>query len=107
MADLYKDTAEGLLDDSDYLLIKTEYSNQIEKLEKEKKHLSSAIEKEKKKANSKSVAVIFKEYRRQGKLTREMVNTFVSDIKIYDRDTIEINLKCNDQIIEELEGDNE
>ena len=107
MADLYKDTADGLLDDSDYLMIKTEYSNQIEKLEEEKKHLSSAIEKEKKKANSKSVAVILKEYRRQGKLTREMVNAFVSDIKIYDRETIEINLKGNDQIIEVLEGDNE
>lgn len=104
MADLYRDTAEGILDDSDYILFKTDFTKRKEALEAEKKQLLAAAEKSKKKPGSVSMADYLKQCRRNKKLTRQMVETFVDGVKIYGRDRIEVQLLCWGEILRRLEG---
>lgn len=104
MADLYRDTAEGILDDSDYILFKTDFTKRKEALETERKQLLSAAQKSKKKPEGVSTADYLKQCRRNKKLTRQMVETFVDGVKIYGRDRIEVQLLCRDEILRRLEG---
>lgn len=104
MADLYRDTAEGILDDSDYILFKTDFTKRKETLEAEKKQLLAAAKKLKKKPEIVSTADYLKQCRRSKKLTRQMVETFVDGVKIYGRDRIEVQLLCQDEILRRLEG---
>ncbi len=103
-ADLYKDTAEGILDDADYLLFKTEFSKRKEALEKEKKQLLAVLSAAEKTQQTVSAAEYLKKCGKSRKLTREMVECFVSGVKIYGRDRIEVELLCSDKIMERLEG---
>lgn len=104
MADLYRDTAEGVLDDSDYLLFKSDFTKRKEVLEAERKQLLAAVEKSKKKPEGVSAADYLKKCRRSGKLTRQMVETFVDGVKIYGRDRIEVQLLCRDEMLRRLGG---
>lgn len=104
MADLYRDTAEGILDDSDYILFKTDFTKRKETLEAEKKQLLAAAKKSKKKPEGVSTADYLKQCRRNKKLTRQMVETFVDGVKIYGRDRIEVQLLRRDEILRRLEG---
>lgn len=104
MADLYRDTAEGILDDSDYILFKIDFTKRKEALEAEKKQLLAAAKKSKKKPESVSMSDYLKQCRRNKKLTRQMVETFVDGVKIYGRDRIEVQLLCRDEILRRLEG---
>lgn len=104
MADLYRDTAEGVLDDSDYLLFKSDFTKRKEVLEAERKQLLAAVEKSKKKPEGVSAADYLKKCRRSGKLTRQMVETFVDGVKIYGRDRIEVQLLCRDEVLRRLGG---
>lgn len=104
MADLYRDTAEGILDDSDYILFKTDFTKRRETLEAEKKQLLAAVKKSKKKPESVSTADCLKQCRRNKNLTRQMVETFVDGVKIYGRGRIEVQLLCRDEILRRLEG---
>ena len=104
MADLYKDTAEGILDDSDYTLFKTDFIKRKEALETERKQLLAVTEKSKKKPEGVSTADYLKQYRRNKKLTRQMVESFVDGVKIYGRNRIEVQLLHQDEILRRLEG---
>lgn len=104
MADLYRDTAEGILGDSDYILFKTDFTKRKETLEAEKKQLLAAAKKSKKKPEIVSTADYLKQCRRNKKLTRQMVESFVDGVKIYGRDRIEVQLLCRDEILRRLEG---
>lgn len=104
MADLYRDTAEGILDDSDYTLFKTGFTKRKEALEAERKQRLAAAEKSKKKPKGVSTADYLKQCRRNKKLTRQMVEIFVDGVKIYGRDRIEVQLLCRDEILRRLEG---
>lgn len=104
MADLYRDTAEGILDDSDYILFKTDFTKRKEVLEAERKKLLAAAEKSKKKPEGISAADYLKKCRRSRKLTRQMVETFVDGVKIYGRDRIEVQLLGRDEMLRRLEG---
>lgn len=104
MADLYKDTAEGILDDSDYTLFKTDFIKRKEALEAERKQLLAVTEKSKKKPEGVSTADYLKQYRRNKKLTRQMVESFVDGVKIYGRNRIEVQLLHQDEILRRLEG---
>lgn len=104
ISDLYKDTAEGILDASDYLLFKENFIKQKEMLEVERKQLLAIVKKSKKKQQDVTVAGYLKKCRRSGKLTRQMVETFVDGVKIYGKDRIEVQLLCRDEIPGRLEG---
>lgn len=104
IADLYKDTAEGILDDADYLLLKTDFSKRKEILEKERTQLILAVSKAKKKQQNISAVEYLKRYQKSKVLTREMIECFVSGVKIYGKDRIEVELLCRDKIMEGLEG---
>ncbi len=104
MADLYRDTAEGILDDADYILFKTDFAKRKEALETEKKQLLAAAKKTKGEPESVSMEDYLKQCRRNKKLTRQMVETFVDGVKIYGRDRIEVQLLCRDKIFRRLEG---
>ena len=104
MADLYRDTAEGILDDADYILFKTDFAKRKEALETEKKQLLAAAKKIKGEPESVSMEDYLKQCRRNKKLTRQMVETFVDGVKIYGRDRIEVQLLCRDKIFRRLEG---
>lgn len=104
IADLYKDTAEGILEASDYLFFKENFTKQKEMLEAERKQLLAIVKKSKKKQQDVTVADYLKKCRRSGKLTRQMVETFVDGVKIYGKDRIEVQLLCRDEILGRLEG---
>ena len=104
MADLYRDTAEGILDDADYILFKTDFTKRKEALETEKKQLLVAAKKTKGEPESVSIEDYLRQCRRNKKLTRQMVETFVDGVKIYGRDRIEVQLLCRDEILRRLEG---
>lgn len=104
MADLYRDTAEGILDDADYILFKTDFTKRKEALETEKKQLLVAAKKTKGEPESVSMEDYLRQCRRNKKLTRQMVETFVDGVKIYGRDRIEVQLLCRDEILRRLEG---
>lgn len=104
IADLYKDVAEGVLDDSDYLLFKTDFAKRKEMLEEERKQLLVSLKRLKKKPQGISAAGYLKKCRRNSKLTRQMVETFVDGVKIHSKDHIEVNLLCRDEILRRLGG---
>lgn len=104
IADLYKDTTEGILDASDYLFFKENFTKQKEMLEAERKQLLAIVKKSKKKQQDVTVADYLKKCRRSSKLTRQMVETFVDGVKIYGKDRIEVKLLCRDEILGRLEG---
>ena len=92
------------MDDSDYILFKTDFTKRKETLEAEKKQLLAAAKKLKKKPEIVSTADYLKQCRRSKKLTRQMVETFVDGVKIYGRDRIEVQLLCRDEMLRRLEG---
>lgn len=104
IADLYKDTVEGIIDDSEYLLFKMNFTKQKEVLEAERKQLLAEVEKSKKKPQDVSAAEYLKKCRGNSKLTRQMVETFVDGVKIYGKNRIEVQLLCQDEILSRLEG---
>ena len=104
IADLYKDTVEGIIDDSEYLLFKMNFTKQKEVLEAERKQLLAEVEKSKKKPQDVSAADYLKKCRGNSKLTRQMVETFVDGVKIYGKNRIEVQLLCRDEILSRLEG---
>ena len=92
------------MDDADYILFKTDFIKRKEALETEKKQLLTAAKKTKGKPESVSMEDYLKQCRRNKKLTRQMVETFVDGVKIYGRDRIEVQLLCRDEILRRLEG---
>lgn len=104
IADLYKDTAEGIIDDSEYLLFRTNFTNQKEVLEAERKQLLAVVEKSQKKPQDITAADYLKKCKRNSKLTRQMVEIFIDGVKIYGKDRIEVQLLCQDEILRRLEG---
>lgn len=104
LADLYQDAAEGILDDSDYLLMRKEYSHRKKELEDEKQLLLRLDEESRKKGDGTAAHSRIKKYQAFKTLSRELVECFVKLIKIYDGKRVEVRLLCRDEIMEKLEG---
>lgn len=103
-ADLYQDVAEGLLDDSDYVLMKNEFSKQKEILEKEKTELKAIVKKSDGKAKKRNAADYLKHCLSEKMLDRAMVENFIAGIRIYPGKRIEIDFLCKDKIMDRIGG---
>lgn len=101
MVDLYQDTVEQVLDNTDYLLMRTEFFKRKADLEREKNTL---LQEQKKKDSGTSIPAKLKTYRGARKLNRKMVECFVEGIWIYNNKRIEVKLLCRDDILKRLEG---
>ena len=101
LADLYQDTVEQVLDDADYLLMRTKFLKRKADLERDRETL---IQEQQTRKRGTVVPAKLKTYRSARKLNREMVECFVEGIRIYENRRIEIKLRCLDEIRKRLEG---
>lgn len=96
---LYADYTEDLLDEKEYLQLNREYSQRIEKLKiqaDEYRQAASQYESaEKTVAQLKAEMLRFKGKR---KLTQEMVDLFVAQVRIYENKNLEIVLNYEDEL---------
>ena len=96
---LYADYTEELLDEKEYLQLNREYSQRIEKLKiqaDEYRQAASQYESaEKTVAQLKAEMLRFKGKR---KLTQEMVDLFVAQVRIYENKNLEIVLNYEDEL---------
>lgn len=95
LADLYQDTADGILDDAEYLLMRNEFSARKMKLEAEKeRRLHDVSEKERTK-----VQAVFQGYLSAKGLSRAMVECFVERVTAYEGRRIEVSLLGREEIL--------
>lgn len=104
IADLYKDVSDGLIDENDYLLMKTKFLNDMEQFKREEKLLSERIKKSIDSAGKLRAADYLKKCKKAKKLDRKMVESFIELVTINDDKSIEIVFSCCDEILRKLEG---
>lgn len=99
LADLYQDTAEGILDDADYLLMRNEFSSRKAKLEAERECLLHIVSEKKRKPNDTAVQAALKKYLSAKKLDRTMVECFVEKVIVHEGREIEVKLLEPEEIL--------
>ena len=104
LADLYQDTAEGILDDADYLLMRNEFSSRKAKLEAERESLLHAASEKKRKPNDTAVQAALKKYLSAKKLDRTMVECFVEKVIVHEGREIEVKLLEPEEILRRMGG---
>lgn len=104
IADLYKDVSDGLIDENDYLLMKTKFLNDKKQFEREEKLLSDNMKKNSDSAGTLRAADYLKKCKKAKKLDRKMVESFIELVTINDDKSIEITFSCCDEILRKLEG---
>ena len=104
IADLYKDVSDGLIDENDYLLMKTKFLNDKKQFEREEKLLSDNMKKNSDSAGKLRAADYLKKCKKAKKLDRKMVESFIELVTINDDKSIEITFSCCDEILRKLEG---
>jgi DNA invertase Pin-like site-specific DNA recombinase len=104
IADLYTDVSEGLIDESDYLLMKNKFLADKEQLEREEKLLTEKVRKDSDLSGKKRAKDYLKKCRKANKLDRKMVENFVELVTINEDKSMEITFLCRDEIMNSLEG---
>lgn len=104
LADLYQDVNEGILDDTDYLMMKKEFQRRREILELEKKHLINEVEKKQKRMQGMPPQDKLKKCLSVKKLNRVMVECFVKEVRILGGGRLEADLLECGEILYRLEG---
>lgn len=104
LADLYQDANEGILDDSDYLMMKKEYQRRREMLEQEKKQLINEAEKKRKRMQGMPLQDKLKKCLSVKKLNRVMAECFVKEVRIFGGGRLESELLECSEILYRLEG---
>lgn len=102
LADLYQDTADGILDDADYLLMRNEFSARKAKLEAEKENLLRAVSEKKKKPEDTAVRAALRNYLSAKKLSRAMVECFVEKVTVHEGRKIEVSLLEREEILRRM-----
>lgn len=107
MADLYPDWKRGILNQQEFLTIKANLSEKIEKLESSIQNLEDTAKQYEAGVDGENAFLAnFRKYGTITELTRSMLLELVKEIRVYDENRIEIELNFRDeyaQLIEYLE----
>lgn len=104
LADLYQDTADGILDNADYLLMRTEFSRRKGNLEMERKRLCHTMEEQRKKPQGTAIQKSLKRCLSAKKLDRAMVECFLEKVRVYENRRMEASLFSYEEILRRMEG---
>lgn len=104
LADLYRDTADGILDDADYLLMRNEFSARKVKLEAERESLLRAAEERQGKPKGTEVLTELEKYLSAKELSRGMVERFVERVTVHEGRKIEVSLLEKEEILAGMEA---
>lgn len=104
LADLYRDTADGILDDADYLLMRNEFSARKVKLEAEREGLLRAAEERQGKPKGTEVLRELEKYLSAKELSRSMVERFVEKVTVHEGRKIEVSLLGKEEILAGMEA---
>lgn len=111
MADLYPDWKRGILTQQEFVTIKANLSEKIDKLNVTIQHLEDTAEQYQTGVDSENAFLAsFRKYGTIRSLTRPMLLELVKEIRVYDENRIEIELNFRDeyaQLIEYLEMNQE
>lgn len=99
LADLYQDTADGILDDAEYLLMRNAFSARKMKLEAEKERLLHDVSEKERKPERTKVQAVFQGYLSAKGLSRAMVECFVERVTAYEGRRIEVSLLGWEEIL--------
>ena len=103
LADLYQDTADGILDDGDYLLMRKKFSARKAKLETEREALLAAAAEREKRPEEGAVQEALKKYLSAKKLSRAIAECFVEKVVISEERKIEVCLLGREEILRRIE----
>ncbi len=102
LADLYQDTAEGILNDADYLLMRNEFSARKSKLEAERESLVHIVSEKKRKPKDTAVQSTLKKYLSAKKLDRTMVECFVEKVIVHEGRDIKVKILEPEEILRRM-----
>ena len=93
----YEAYAEGVLAREKYITVKNQLTEKIEKIQSKQKELASMIiEEERYRSRIKTAAQQLDEQIERGKLTKEIVDTMIDTVYVYDKKRIEVVLRFDD-----------
>lgn len=93
----YEAYAEGVLSREKYIAVKNQLTEKIEKIQSEQKELASTIiEEERYRSRIRTVAQQLNAQIERGKLTKEIVDTMIDTVYVYDKKRIEVVLRFDD-----------
>lgn len=93
----YEAYAEGVLTREKYIIVKNQLTEKIEKIQSEQKELASTIiEEEKYRSRIRTAGQQLDAQIERGKLTKEIVDTMIDTVYVYDKKRIEVVLRFDD-----------
>ena len=99
MRNLYEDFTEEVLTEGEYLDMKVSYVSELDSLEAEISELKALLETYSSSyAGDSEMAEAFGKYTGAEELSREMVETFITKITCYDKDTFEVDYRFADAL---------
>ena len=93
----YEAYAEGVLTREKYIAVKNQLTEKIKKIQSEQKELASTIiEEERYRSWIRTAAQQLNAQIERGKLTKEIVDTMIDTVYVYDKKRIEVVLRFDD-----------
>ena len=104
LADLYRDAADGLLDNGDYILLRKEFLGRKEKLGLERERLLREREEGRRKAQGPAAEERLREWLAAERLDRRMAECFVEAVRVFEGRRLEASLLGRGEILRKMEG---
>lgn len=104
LADLYRDAADGLLDNGDYILLRKEFLGRKEKLGLERERLLREREEGRRKAQGPAAEEQLREWLAAERLDRRMAECFVEAVRVFEGRRLEASLLGREEILRKMEG---
>ena len=104
LADLYRDAADGLLDNGDYILLRKEFLGRKEKLGLERERLLREREEGRRKAQRPEAEEQLREWLAAERLDRRMAECFVEMVRVFEGRRLEASLLGRGEILRKMEG---
>ena len=101
LGNLYEDYSEGVIEQSEYELLKQNYCNALSRLE-ERISIEKFMAKD---DDTEWLSERLESFRKGKSLTRRMVEVFVNNVMIYGRDRVEVDLNDADAVFEAMKGE--
>ena len=103
LADLYRDAADGLLDNGDYILLRKEFLGRKEKMGLERERLLREREEGRRKAQGPAEEQL-REWLAKERLDRRMAECFVVAVRVFEGRRLEASLLGRGEILRKMEG---
>ena len=92
----YEAYAEGVLSREKYITVKKQLTEKIEKIQSEQKALASVIIEEERYRSRRTAVQQLEVQIERGKLTKEIIDTMIDTVYVYDKKRIEVILRFDD-----------